>query len=283
MFLLRNNVNMKQRLISAGVGICILVIVLIFYKTILLNISIAAISFMAVYELLVATKYIRNKLLAGACLSFSILISFIKTSLIHRFLVPICIIFIFLLFIIMIVEYKIIHIEQIGFAFLISVVIPFTFSLIIYIRDNFVKIPHISIFYILLILGSAWISDTGAYFTGTFLGKTKFVPEISPKKTIEGVIGGIISSIVFGIILGLIFSVIFKFKINYFKLLFTMPIASMLGILGDLSASLIKRQCLIKDFGMIMPGHGGILDRFDSTLFTIPFYYLVIIFFPLIK
>ena len=112
------------------------------------------------------------------------------------------------------------------------------------------------------------------------------MPEISPKKTVEGVVGGVISLLIFGVIISLIFSYLFyktNIHINYFMMFLTLPIASVMGVLGDLSASLIKRQCAIKDFGTIMPGHGGVLDRFDSVLFTVPFYYLVELFFSLIK
>lgn len=279
---------MKQRMISAGVGIILLIFVLFFYKTIMFNIAISIISAIAVYELLLATKYIENILLAITCLSFSVLISFFKTSLVYKFIVPICTVFVFVLFIIMIFKYDSVKIEQIGLSFFISVVIPFAFTILIYIRDKFIDTPQVAMFYILLSLGSAWISDSGAYFAGTFLGKNKLAPHISPKKTIEGVIGGVISSIIFGVILSLIFSYLFfrsnsNLHINYIRLLVTMPLASIVGVLGDLSASLIKRQCAIKDFGVIMPGHGGVLDRFDSTLFTIPFYYLMELFLPLVE
>ena len=255
---------------------------------IILNIAISIISVMAVYEFLLATKYIQNKLLAYICLTFSALVPFFELLNIYKIVIPICILFVFILFVVMLLKYETVKIEQIGLVFFISVVIPFAFSTLIYIRDKFVNLPYVAMFYILMSLGSAWVSDSGAYFIGTYLGKTLLVPKISPKKTVEGVLGGVISFMLYSIILCLIFSFIFfksdcSLHISYFNVLITAPIASVFGVLGDLSASLIKRQCCIKDFGNIMPGHGGVLDRFDSVLFTIPFYYLVEIFFPLIK
>lgn len=122
----------------------------------------------------------------------------------------------------------------------------------------------------------AWCCDTMAYYTGMLFGKRKLCPEVSPKKTVEGAIGGILGSIV-----GLIIWKIFNFQINI-----SIPQLIVLGIfggivsqLGDLSASLIKRYVGIKDYGKIMPGHGGVLDRFDSILFIIPvvYYYIAII------
>lgn len=277
---------MKQRIISSVVGIFILICVLLFYKTIVLNIAISIISAIAVYELLLATKYVENNVLAATCLIFSISVPFFRTFNVYKFLVPISIVFVFVLFMIMIAMHDIVKIEQIGLSFFISVIIPFGLSTLIYIRDKFITSPYVSIFYMLLALGSAWVSDSGAYFIGTFLGKTPLVPEISPKKTVEGVVGGVISLLIFGVIISLIFSYLFyktNIHINYFMMFLTLPIASVMGVLGDLSASLIKRQCAIKDFGTIMPGHGGVLDRFDSVLFTVPFYYLVELFFSLIK
>lgn len=123
----------------------------------------------------------------------------------------------------------------------------------------------------------AWLTDTGAYFTGTFLGKHKLVPKISPKKTVEGAIGGVIlstlGSIAYIIIMVRVMAggmpatvYIVKFGIIGF-------VASIISQIGDLIASSIKRDFGKKDYGSILPGHGGILDRFDSVLFVIPFVY----------
>jgi len=129
-----------------------------------------------------------------------------------------------------------------------------------------------------LVLFTAWASDTGAYFVGKFLGTHKLIPTLSPNKTIEGAIGGIITAIaacsVFGIIL------IKFFDFSSFIIFYIYPIigavGSVLAQLGDLAASAIKRHTNIKDFGKIIPGHGGILDRFDSVLFTAPAIYYIL-------
>ena len=117
------------------------------------------------------------------------------------------------------------------------------------------------------------MSDTGAYFSGYFFGKHKLAPKISPKKTIEGAVGGVIVCLISYVVLGMIFSFIAKrmginISVNYITLIVTAPIVSLLSIVGDLSASIIKRHQGIKDFGNIMPGHGGVLDRFDSVFYV---------------
>ena len=122
-------------------------------------------------------------------------------------------------------------------------------------------------------LAAAWLTDTCAYFVGVGLGKHKF-SEISPKKSIEGCIGGAIGSMAFfglytyclttkGIDLNVPFMTVFGFIISF------------VSQLGDFAASSIKRYCDIKDFGNIMPGHGGVLDRFDSIIMIAPFMYMI--------
>jgi len=118
-----------------------------------------------------------------------------------------------------------------------------------------------------------WFADSAAYFTGSAIGKHKLCPVISPKKTVEGAIGGAIASIVGSQLLGLVYQFIFyrDVLINYPALLLIGMYSAVISVVGDLTFSLIKRECKIKDYGSIMPGHGGMLDRFDSVVFTVPF------------
>lgn len=119
-----------------------------------------------------------------------------------------------------------------------------------------------------LIFIIAWSTDTFAYFIGLLFGKNKLAPIISPKKTIEGAIGGIAGCAVSTFV----FSIIFIPEMANISILFGI-FGSIISQLGDLNASMIKRNNEIKDFGNIIPGHGGILDRFDSILFTAPYVY----------
>ncbi len=129
------------------------------------------------------------------------------------------------------------------------------------------------IYYLLLVLNFACVCDMGAYFVGVSMGKTKLCPEISPKKTVEGALGGIVSSVVATLVITLCF--------GYFNkilpaLLLTVPLC-VVGMAGDLFASVIKRRAGIKDYGSLIPGHGGILDRVDSVLFISPLVYCLMI------
>ena len=123
------------------------------------------------------------------------------------------------------------------------------------------------------------MADTGGYFVGRFLGKHKLAPTISPKKTVEGFIGGIVVDIVSLIAAGLIYETWFAggdIKVNYVLLGIMGAVTAVMGTLGDLSASFIKRSCDVKDFGNIMPGHGGVLDRFDSVMLVAPTVYIFV-------
>ncbi|MDK2807019.1 MAG: phosphatidate cytidylyltransferase [Thermoanaerobacterium sp.] len=136
------------------------------------------------------------------------------------------------------------------------------------------KIRDINNGYLLvwLIFIISWLTDTFAYFVGKRVGRNKLCPNISPNKTFEGSIGGIIGSLI-GC---LIFTYLFKEKlqINIFYIIALSITGSLVAQIGDLFASLIKRNCNTKDFSKIIPGHGGILDRFDSILFVSPYIYI---------
>jgi phosphatidate cytidylyltransferase len=141
-----------------------------------------------------------------------------------------------------------------------------------------VRSMHDGIYLVWLIFVASWGNDTFAYFTGVFLGKHKMAPILSPKKSVEGAIGGVLGAAILGAIYGLIIS---RFTSSPSVLtIATFAGASFVGafisIIGDLAASAIKRNYDVKDYGNLIPGHGGILDRFDSVIFTAPVVYWIV-------
>lgn len=126
-------------------------------------------------------------------------------------------------------------------------------------------------FYLLVFLGP-WVSDTFAYLCGRLFGKHKLIPEVSPKKTVEGSIGGIVFAGISYIIYAVVIKNFFDASAapNYLVMMIAGMIVSVISQIGDLIASVIKRRFGIKDYGWIFPGHGGVLDRFDSVLLTAP-------------
>lgn len=125
-------------------------------------------------------------------------------------------------------------------------------------------------------LVGAFMSDTGAYFMGRACGKHKLCPYVSPNKTVEGSVGGFIGSIAGMVIYHLILTAASDIYLGWGLVIVLGVLGSLLGQIGDLSFSVIKREYGIKDYGTIFPGHGGVLDRFDSVLFVSPAYYLII-------
>lgn len=133
------------------------------------------------------------------------------------------------------------------------------------------------IYWVWLIFIASWGSDVFAYVCGSLFGKHKAVPKLSPHKTIEGCIGAILGAALLGVVYVLIFKNQLSGEVNHF---ISIPIVCGLGSIvaqiGDLTASAIKRQCEIKDFGKLIPGHGGIMDRFDSVIYVAPLCYFLL-------
>ncbi len=137
-------------------------------------------------------------------------------------------------------------------------------------------------FYIIVALILAFTSDTGAYFAGRKFGKHKLAPVISPHKTVEGFVGGIVSCVVFMLLYCLVLQLAFRFTMDYISALIYGVLGSLGSVMGDLVFSTIKRQSGIKDYGKLMPGHGGVLDRFDSMVVAAPLTELLRMVLPLI-
>ncbi len=270
---------MKVRILTAMVLLCILTVVLMFLNTLLLNAVVGLISILAVYELLSATNLLRFKGLTVLTVIQVLVLTFLRTHYLWRYIIPILFLIILGYFILLIKNFGAMKIEHLAMSFLFSTLIPLFFSCAIHIRDDHGVVK--GGFYLLIAMGAAWLSDTGAYFVGTFFGKHKLAPKVSPKKTVEGSVGGLVSSTLLILLLGVGYTSLLAnrgiaVQINYPLLAVLTPVYSVIGMLGDLSASTIKREYGVKDYSNIMPGHGGILDRFDSLMFTLPAVYATV-------
>jgi len=127
--------------------------------------------------------------------------------------------------------------------------------------------------YIFLIFIGAFATDTCAYFVGVLFGKHKLCPKISPKKTIEGAIGGEIGTVILMLAFGYVAGNVANVNVNYLSLGILGVLSGLFSQLGDLTASIIKRQYGVKDYGNLLPGHGGIMDRIDSIVLMAPLVY----------
>ena len=148
-------------------------------------------------------------------------------------------------------------------------IFSFVYAVILMSTVYFVR-QH-SIYMLWVIVISAWGSDTFAYFVGKFIGKHKLIPDLSPNKTVEGSLGGVVGAMA----VGFLFTIILDYPdVLYFVI--ACGVGAVFGQIGDLAASAIKRHNKIKDYGNLIPGHGGIMDRFDSLLFTAPIIYVFV-------
>ncbi|MBR0542185.1 MAG: CDP-archaeol synthase [Clostridia bacterium] len=188
-----------------------------------------------------------------------------------------------LVFMLMLTDFEHTKFEQVASVIVASALVPWAFSTLIFLNDMSETYPEkfdksYDLFFILFGLFAAWLTDTFAYFTGRFLGKHKMCPNISPKKTVEGAIGGVLGCILSCVILYVIFeNKVFEIhSLSIWWVIAVSVILSLVGMCGDLTASVVKRNFGVKDFGNILPGHGGVMDRFDSGLFVLSMLYAII-------
>lgn len=259
---------MKTRIISGAVMIAIVVGVLILgnYFSPVLIAFMAFLSAMACYEMMWNTGIVKNK--AAVCLAvvYSVLVSFSYSGITQKLYTGFNPVFLNVLYVVAIAFVALRYHQSFGLpaisaALAMPILLNYAFSAIasLYLREN-------GLFYLLLLLNFSSICDCGAYFTGVAIGKHKLCPEISPKKTVEGAVGGIVWSIIVSLIL--CFTMV-DGK-GFIALLISTVVFCVIGMCGDLFASVIKRSVGIKDYGKLIPGHGGILDRFDSILLIAP-------------
>lgn len=271
---------MARRLISAAVGIVIGVLILVFDNIFVDCVAIAFLSSVAVWELTRAIKCDKFPLLRWTAVAFAAVFPFFIIIKELKFLnVPLAMVYIIVMALIMLRLHKNIRFEQILACGSAGGLLPVALSCIVLTR-YIISCQQLGVFMMIYVLFCAWFGDSGAYFVGTFLGKHKLCPGISPKKTVEGLIGGVVTV---GIIVALTIFICNTFffadhPLSYFVLVPLSMIASLVGVVGDLSASVIKREYSVKDFGNIMPGHGGVLDRFDSVIFVAPFLYIAMLY-----
>ena len=274
---------MLKRILVAVVGVpLILVVVYVLPSqgfTIGIPVLISLISMVAVHEVLWSTGFVKNLGISAFSIILAGLIPF-WVYIGEGMRSGLCGIFGYfvLIFVVALASNYTVTMEKMGGAFFFTVLIPYFLS-------SFTRIyeQELGAYLILLPLVSAFTSDAFALFAGMAFGKHKLAPALSPKKTVEGAVGGLAGAIVCCLLYGAIIGFAFHLKVSYPLLALYGALGSLVSQIGDLSFSYIKRQYGIKDFGNIFPGHGGVLDRFDSVIFCAPLTELLILFLPAIS
>lgn len=264
---------MKTRIITSLIAGIPLFISLAFYNTFVFEIAIAGVAVICISELF--NSIFQKKHYSMLFLSYTIpfFIILFNQTISQKYSTVFVFIIVMLNAMLILLYHKTVNIATFSLFISMSLFISSVLNVAIIFRDYY---GHNGILFTCISLGSAWFSDIGAYFSGYFFGKHKLAPTISPKKTIEGVIGGAVFNIFCTYVLILIIKSLYNIDVDIILILFISTIASLMSVVGDLMASIIKRQYNIKDFGDVMPGHGGFMDRFDSVLFTIPTVFVLI-------
>lgn len=269
-----------KRILSAAIGIPVLIFAV--YQGGLLFIALLAIlTFFALYEF---HSFIEKKginlpkviFITNGLIFILIAVAGIKSGLIFDFFL----FYVLISFLIsqLLIKQKNNALLNSSLAFLGTIYVGWLSAHFIYLRNL-----SGGFFYVILVLLVTWANDTGAYFIGINFGKVKLCPKISPNKTVEGAIGGLIFSLIACLIIGGLWvnNLSPDFNFSLVQLLILGTLISLAAQLGDLVESLFKRDAGVKDSSNLIPGHGGILDRFDSLLFAAPVvYYYLRVFIP---
>lgn len=278
---------MKQRVIT-GIGAALFgVLVMCFVFTPVVGVVIAIVAGIASFEIQHVAK-VKNKILLFSNIAVAAAMPLIlEYDLLDMLPFPKTIIvtaYVLIMLFIMLGSYKDTKFEDTIMSMFAGVVVPYALASVILLRDIILEHPELfnkshAVYLILFGLFCAWCNDTFAYFVGRKFGKHKLAPNISPKKTIEGAIGGVVLTMIFNVIVFFVFDYFF-FELHTLKVWMIIPASlflSTISICGDLSASVIKRNFGEKDYGTIFPGHGGIMDRFDSYSFVMPVLYAIVL------
>ena len=282
---------MKQRVLTAAVLLCVLALVVWQINTPIFVAVIAFLSAVASNEIMKCAK-VNNKFILIVGTAFSACVPFFASE---KVLLPVVgtphwgavinavpqvayiIALVLVMLLAMLKGYSHTKFEDVAISVFASVIVPYGFSIFVRLRDMFEN-EQLGIYLIFYALICALGTDSGAQLGGIAFGKHKMSPNISPKKTVEGSVCGVIFSIILNAVAIALYNCFADVKLETAKIIILLVCAlpiSVMGMMGDLSASVLKRNFGIKDFGKIFPGHGGVMDRFDSSLFTLPLAYVL--------
>ena len=271
---------MKARVIFGVAGFIAVLLALYVFPSIVLEIAVAALCLFATYEVLGPTRLVHNRLELLLCLLVSL-----GLAVGHFTVLPVSMSAVVqgLIFVLLVGSFAIelkfhdsMNVSQVSWGFFGALVVPYLMlSLLRIFQMDFQPVGNtdfqVGQFIVLLPLLAAWGADTCALFAGMLFGKHKLAPVVSPKKTVEGAVGGVVGGAVLVLLAVLVMNALMGLDMPVWAALVLGGAGAVLGEIGDLSFSIIKRQTGIKDYGHIFPGHGGVLDRFDSVLFVAPF------------
>ena len=268
---------MLKRTITGVALIAVLVVVLLFLPAWCAGVLVSLMVAQAADELLKATGLVANPHLQGVAVVTAVnVVWWCFFGMNYPWALGILLVFVTLCFAQLLRSHGQLPFAQVAITMVAGLLIPFLLSALVRIR-----MMENGVYLIAAPFVMAFLSDTGGYLIGCAFGKHKLCPAISPKKTVDGFFGGIAGSILGMIVYGLVLQFFFGFTVNYLYAVIYGVLGSGFAVFGDLMFSVIKRQTGIKDYGKLLPGHGGILDRFDSVTIVAPLAEVLLLILPL--
>ncbi|MDY3225047.1 MAG: phosphatidate cytidylyltransferase [Candidatus Faecousia sp.] len=270
---------MKTRIIAAAVLVPVLFLIVLVAPVSAAAVILGILLAIASYELLYRTGLVKHSRLVIYSSVMAFLLSLWSYfGAVRAYFVLLLMVYFILLFSEMMLDHIKVRFETLGMCFVSGVIVPYMLTALIRILTM-----NVGRYVILIPFIVAFMSDAGAYFTGLKFGKHKLAPVVSPNKTIEGVLGGLAGAMIGMLIYALILDFPLKFHVYYGIALLYGLIGAGAGTFGDLCFSIIKRQTGIKDYGNLIPGHGGVLDRFDSLTMVAPLMEALLLLLPLVE
>lgn len=273
---------MKTRVITAAVAIPVLLLLLLVAEKWLAAVVWGLLLAVGAYELLFGTGLVREpRLVISSCIMAFAVCMWSCFDAVHAYLLLLIMVFLIVLFGEMMHSHVKVTFDKICMCMAAGLIVPFMLSSLI--RILTMKIGR---YVILIPFIVAFSNDAGAYFAGRFFGKHKMAPVLSQHKTVEGAVGGVFAAVVAMVLYAVVMGLPLKslsFRVNYLYAAIYGFVGALSGIFGDLCFSVIKRQTGIKDYGKLLPGHGGILDRFDSMMLVGPLMEVLLLLIPVIS
>ena len=271
---------MKTRIIAAAVLVPVLFLIVLVAPESAAAAILGILLSIAAYELLYRTKLVKQpRLVLYASIMAFAMSMWSYWGAVRAYFVLLLMVFTMIMFAEMMMDHIKVHFETVGMCFVAGVIIPYLLTALI----RILTMDNVGRYVILIPFIAAFMSDAGAYFAGLRFGRHKLAPVVSPNKTIEGVLGGLAGAVIGMLIYAVILDLPLKLDVNYGIAILYGVLGSAVGTFGDLCFSIIKRQTGIKDYGNLIPGHGGVLDRFDSLTLVAPLMEALILILPLIQ
>ena len=262
--------KLKIRVLSGVIG-AVCVLGLIFSASVVFHAAVVVACLIAVYEL--HRTFELEKKWQVATLNYLFALGILAVPFFSKTLPGELLLFLLIAFLMLILTVSVLFNAKVKFTDATRSFFILAYGVLLPMHISYIRLMDNGIFLVFLSFLGAWMPDTFAFFAGKFFGKRKLIPSVSPNKTIAGSIGAVVGAVISFLVYAAILIFGFGYSVRFPELIVLSLLCGVLAQFGDLSASVIKRECGKKDFGNLIPGHGGILDRIDSLVFIAPLVY----------